>query len=256
MKNELMMAEQYELALGGELNRLMERELGDFENIPFEMIKIPSGGGIAFEVPGEGSEEMDMVKELEGIIVDHHALNAYWTEEYNGSNETPECSSMDGKQGTSRETGEIFSCATCSKNQYGSAKKGKGKACKNMQRLYFLRSGYPMPTIIDLPPSSIASIRDYLLKKIVLKGLQSNQVVTKIGLKKAVNSDNITYSKAVFTVAGKLEDAAMKEVMEYSEKIRNHRLTSVIEEGNDSDCFYEVEEELNLFDEPKQEAQK
>ena len=61
-----------------------------------------------------------------------------------------------------------------------------------------------MPIILALPPSSLKSFRDYIGKKILLKGLRCFQAITKITLKKEVNADNITYSRAVFTFQDRL----------------------------------------------------
>ena len=65
----------------------------------FERIKIPSGGGLAFELPGEDDDEPDLVKEIEGVIVFHHPVNAYWAEAYTGQNNPPDCASTDGRYG-------------------------------------------------------------------------------------------------------------------------------------------------------------
>ena len=35
----------------------------------FDRVKIPVGGGMAFEIPGEDGEETEMVKEITGVIL-------------------------------------------------------------------------------------------------------------------------------------------------------------------------------------------
>ncbi len=186
-----------------ELRDVIAEEMDGLGTIPFDVIKIPSGGGIAFDLPGD-DDNPQVATEIVGIIVDHHPVNGYWEGDFDGSNNPPLCASFDGKTATFYESGEIRSCANCPLNQFGSAAKGKGKACKNMHRLYILRDGETLPIMFNLPPSSIAGWRDYLGKKIVIKGKNSWMVLTKISLKKEKSADGIPYSRAVFTKVGDL----------------------------------------------------
>ena len=41
-------------------------------------MKIPSGGQLQFELPGEDPDNPDYTKYLEGVIVYSHNANAYW----------------------------------------------------------------------------------------------------------------------------------------------------------------------------------
>ena len=59
------------------------------------------------------------MKEVTGVIIFTHRMNAYWAQKFGEAgedgniNKSPDCSSMDGKQGVNRETGEIRTCDTC-----------------------------------------------------------------------------------------------------------------------------------------------
>ena len=46
-------------------------------NISLDKVKIPAGGGLAFEVPGEDPDSPDSEKEIIGVIVDHYPLTAF-----------------------------------------------------------------------------------------------------------------------------------------------------------------------------------
>lgn len=211
-KNEVAVVENYNLVtLTGEIAEAIAEEMDGLGTIPFDRVKIPSGGGLAFEVPGEDDENPDAEKELTGIILYHHPINSYWKDKFEGGNEAPDCSSNDGKKGCWRETGEIRDCASCEYNQF--AEDGSGKACKNIHRIYFLREGNPVPLIISLPPTSLKYMRDYIGKRILLKGMRCYDAITKISLKKEKSNGGIDYSRAVFTYAGKIEDAAKKEAI-------------------------------------------
>lgn len=111
----------------------------------FPRVKIPSGGSLQFEIPTGDPDNPDYAKTLTGVILFNHPNNAYWPEgsEYD-DNAAPLCSSTDGRLGVGTPGG---SCASCTMNLFGSAAEGKGKACKNMRVLYFLRSGeFILPT--------------------------------------------------------------------------------------------------------------
>lgn len=201
------------VTLEGALAEAIAEEMDGLGTVPFDRVKIPSGGGLAFELPGEDEDDTESATELVGVILYHHPVNAYWKEKFAGGNEQPDCSSYDGKTGTDRETGECKNCADCPYNQFGSD--GAGKACKNVHRIYMLREGNPVPLILSLPPTSLKYMRDYISKRILLKGMRCYQAVTKITLKKEKNSANITYSRAAFSFVQKLtpEQVAAAEAM-------------------------------------------
>lgn len=217
-KNEVMAANYgtFDLVtLEGAMAEAIAEEMDGLGTVPFDRVKIPSGGGIAFEIPGETEDETESATELTGVILYHHPVNAFWKDEFAGGNEQPDCSSMDGKVGVDRATGECMDCASCRYNQFGSGKGGSGKACKNIHRVYMLREGNPVPLILALPPTSLKYMRDYISKRILLKGMRCYHAVTKITLKKEKSQAGITYSRAAFAFAGKLtaEQIAAAEAM-------------------------------------------
>lgn len=124
--------------------------------LSFQRAKIPGGGVLQFEMPGDDPENPDYEPTLEGVILFNHAANSYWPagSEYD-DNTPPQCQSVDGKMGYG-DPGGI--CETCVNNRFGSDPKGNGKACKNMRVLYLLRNGEMMPIQLSLPPTSIPSL--------------------------------------------------------------------------------------------------
>jgi len=184
--------------LSEDIRQIIGEEMEGLGTIPFDKVRIPSGGGLTFELPGEDEDHPESVPELVGVILDHHPINAWWRDEYSGGNQQPDCSSLDGKTGILTGTGDTRDCSVCPFNEFGSGRSGKGKACKNMHRLYILRSGEPLPLILNLPPTSLQALRNYLAKKVAIRGKRSWQVVTRITLKKETNADGIRYSQAVF----------------------------------------------------------
>lgn len=184
----------------------------NMEGVEFrcERVKIPSGGGIVWEIVDEDGNT-DTVKELIGVIIDHHPANGYWAEEYSGKNQPPECSSMDGVTGTGIviNGAKHTKCATCPMNQFKSDPKGgNGKACKNMHRAYLLPENTVFPLLITLPPTSLGAVKDYV-RRLTNKLRKLTGVVTKITLEKDKNDGGILFSRAVFGRVGDIskEDA-------------------------------------------------
>lgn len=221
-KNEIAKTEaaKFDLVtITPDLKEAIQEEMDGLGTVPFDRVKIPSGGSLAFEVPGDNPDEPETSKNIDGVIIYHHPANAFWRDAFQGGNAAPDCSSIDGRQGVDRETGEIRSCDRCQHNQFGSDGR-RGKACKNIHRLYLLREGNPVPMILPLPPTSLKYLRDYLSKQILLKGLRSYDVITRVSLKKETSGDGIAYSRAAFQMAGKLDPAQREATKAMAELVK------------------------------------
>jgi hypothetical protein len=201
-----------------DLGAAMGEEM-DGLTLEFDRVKIPSGGGLAFEVPGDDPDNPDTAKEIIGIMVDHHPVNAYWKDKFSGGNNPPDCSSMDGKIGIDQE-GCKTACADCLHNQWGSDEETGGKACKNMHRVYILPDGEALPLLVTTPPTSLKNLSNYLAKRIVTKGLRSHGVVTKMTLKKTKNKTGIDYSQVQFAKIGTLTPEQTGHMAAYAEGIK------------------------------------
>lgn len=175
-----------------EINTVLAEDCDGLE-FALDKIKIPAGGGTAFEVPTDEEGETDMVKEIVGVILYNHAVNSYYTEKYSGGSNPPDCGSFDGKVGYGTPGGE---CKDCPYNKFGSGD-GKSKACKNRRMLYILQENEIFPAVLSLPPGSVGSYSNYV-KRLISKGLRPSAVVTKITLKKSTSGEGINFSQAVF----------------------------------------------------------
>ena len=165
----------------------------------FDRIKIPSGGGLAYEVPGDDADNPDSVKEFRAVILYHHPIHSYYKSKYTGGNEPPDCGSYDGHYGVDAATGEVKECKSCPFSKFGSGENEIGKACKQKRRVYLLREGEALPIILTLPTGSLADYSKYVMR-LLSKGKKTNSVVTKFNLKKEQNTGGITYSVAVCSV--------------------------------------------------------
>ena len=184
----------------------------------FEKIKIPAGGGLAYEVPGDDPASPDSVKEFSTVILYHHPIGVYYKEKFNGGSNPPDCSSLDGKLGVVSETGECRDCKTCPYAKFGSGENG-GMACKQKRRMYLLREGEMLPIIITLPTGSLAEFTKYVTR-LVTKGMKANHVVTKFTLKRAQNSTGIAYSQVVCAVDRPLSPEEKKNIAAMTEQVK------------------------------------
>lgn len=222
-----------------ELMEQLQDEMEDLDaesGIVCRKIKIPSGGGLAYEVQGEDESDVEYQKEIIGAIVFTHRLNGYWSGAYGSGddNRIPVCSSIDGKNGLNTETGEIRPCATCPLNQYGTAtdhkgNQAKGKACKNMRRLYLLMNGDPNIYLLTVPPTSIKDVNKQLAK-ILTDGVPYTGLAINLKLTTAKNANGVDYSKVVISKSGLLPKATAEAVkvlrQELKAQYKNTAVTS------------------------------
>lgn len=202
-------------------------ELGEDANtlgsLLFTRVKMPSGGSPAFEIENpDDPNDPEVAKVIEGVIVAHHATNAYWPEglEESGGGTPPACVSYDGVTGagdrglSDLDTATIHDCATCPLNQFGSSPDG-GKACKNRRSLYVLRGCDIIPLLIQLPATSLKAWRTYAVKSLMARGRHWTGVVTRIGLEGAQSASGIKYSRATFAVTETLPPEQQTWLREY-----------------------------------------
>lgn len=169
----------------------------------FDIVKPPSGGGIAFTVPGLSGDEME--KELTGIILDYTTPRAYWDTPDPVEGTPPVCYSKDSLIST-----EGKSCAHCQFNDFGS-KDGEtnAKACKESVELFLLRPDNIMPVIVRVPVSSKRIFQRYMTR-LISRMIPISGVVTKITLEKATSKTGQPYAQYHFEAVETLtpEDAA------------------------------------------------
>lgn len=200
----------------GNIQEIIRDNLGPMGKVQFERVKMPSGGGLAFEVSDEDGNPQAK-SEIVGIIVDHYPVNAYWPEAFGGGSTPPACSALDGRNGIG-EPGGL--CARCPHNQWGSDDEGRGKACKNLHRLYVLPVGEILPMLIAAPPTSLTNISSYM-RLLTSKAKKPHwAVLTRIKPEKASNKDGVNFSRATFTRVGNVQTERLAELKKYIEELK------------------------------------
>ncbi len=203
------------------------QDLDPESSIIFRHIKIPAGGSLAYMVDGDNEDDPEPMKTISGVIVFTHRTNGYWEGAYGDGEQgkIPLCSSIDGKTGYDRRENRTRDCGACPMNQFGSARdqfgnSGKGKACKNMRRLYIMMDGDPNFYLLTVPPTSIRDVGNQLAT-IMASGTPYTGLIVKLTLSKAHNAGGIEYSKVVIKKSGLLPPAVAKEVQEMRQRIKS-----------------------------------
>jgi len=124
----------------------------------FPMVKIRHAGTVAFELP-DGS----IVREFNAVILDQYSTRAYWetAQDQGGKAGPPDCASSDGVAPyTVRKISPT--CVACPKARFGSATKGKGKACRDQRVLVLRVEGNALPLRMQLSAMNLIPLDLYL----------------------------------------------------------------------------------------------
>ena len=102
--------------------------------------------------------EGNFVKTLTGHILHRHKANQWWAVAWDqrkeGESGAPNCVSMDGTSPTGGDQIQSEFCTGCARDAWGSDG-GKGKSCRNTERILFLPDGAVLPVVITAPPTSL-----------------------------------------------------------------------------------------------------
>ncbi len=228
----------------GNIREIIHDNLGPMGKVQFERIKMPSSGGLTFEVTDENGEP-EAAKDIVGIIVDHYPVNAYWPDSFGSGTNPPQCSALDACTGVGDPGGL---CAKCPLNQWGSDGEGRGKACKNLHRLYVLPVGEILPLLIAAPPTSLTNIAGYM-RLLTSKAKKPHwAVLTRIKLEKASNKDGVSYSRIALSRAGNVPVEKLAELKKYIEELRP--LMRTVEIQTDDYNVEETEAEADDAEQP------
>lgn len=151
--------------------------------------------------------------EVRGVIIFKHKVRGYWDKASDST--IPECGSWDGEIGIVTETGEQKRCADCPYNAWGSGEdeagnQTRGKACKEMRRLFIALDGYHLPIMISLPPTSIKNLNSHISARIT-EGIPDIAAETIITLTPE-RGGKYTYAVAQFKMGDKVPPRKMLEL--------------------------------------------
>ncbi len=196
------------------------------ERFPFEKIKMPSGGGLTFELTDENGKTTP-VTEIKGIVLAFKPFRSWYEKSFaersDEDDPMPDCYSSDCVTGSGCQSAGIPAgqkCDTCSKGQWGSSRNGgRGKDCGDRMGIWILLEGYAVPHFIGLPKTSLGNFKDYR-KRLTSKAKVYYGVVTAIGLEKSKNeTGKIEFSKATFAKAADLSAEERGLIKKYIDAI-------------------------------------
>lgn len=151
--------------------------------------KIRANGNVGFRLP-DGSE----TAEIEGIIVDFYAMNAFYDRPFDRDNPSPPaCYALGEMPSTLAPPKDVpdrqaETCSVCPMNAFGSADNGKGKACRNKRILAIVPEEGAAEvelSLLDVPPGSVAKFDAYVAGLSAKHQTVPVGVVTKITLDKS-----------------------------------------------------------------------
>lgn len=190
----------------------------------FDLIRInvPAGGGLAWNVPDLQGEPV-AVAEIECVILFQGHRRAYWQLAFgdSGGGSPPDCSSLDGVKGIGFLPGDdkdkppvVRECKTCPMAQWGSADKdlpaGKPKTnaqeCSQRVYLFAVRKDDMLPIVIDLAPTSVGEMRQFMLR-LVGRGIPCYGAVVGLKLKADRSNGGIMYSVVSPRLIARLDEA-------------------------------------------------
>lgn len=114
-------------------------------------------------------------------------------------------------------------CASCPMNQWGSDvdKEGnarRGKACKEVRRIFFVPEGHLLAHVMTIPPTSLKPLRSYL-SALTDKKVSVNTVLTEFKLNNVENREGITYSELALSRGEKLDDSVAAYLLKFKKEI-------------------------------------
>lgn len=208
MSNELQKASIAALTTNpDEVMATIDINLGTGALTEFDLprLKIPQGFSGYFQVPsleGEGT-----AKTIQGVIVHHRDVRAYWPVDEAQGNKPPDCSSHNGLVGICaepQEGGPGGDCTKCRFSVFGTGKEGRGQACKQTKQLFLIRGDNLLPEVLALPPTSLKHAKQYLLL-LASQRVPYYSCVTELTLEKATNPQNKDYAKVAFRFVRRIE---------------------------------------------------
>jgi hypothetical protein len=217
MANEKPLATTKEYAVvKSDAAQVLSESLAEGESLGFgdlATVKTPAGGGKAWEMP-DGS----VGKSFEGVLLLRQPVRAYWplSIDDTGGGDPPACSSLDSVTGVGDPGGD---CVVCPHNQWGSAGDGRrGKACRQITRLFFLLPDSLLPVLYPAPPSAFALAKAYVVR-LAAQGVPYHQVVTSVTLDAVQNQDGVSYSRPVLQSLGPIPAKEVPVIAEYRKGI-------------------------------------
>jgi len=165
-------------------------------------------------------------KELRGVVVFKQKTQGYWQKDV----KIPACSSQDGVIGQDKECVN-HQCISCSLNQWGSGRteageETRGKACKTIRRMFVVKPGEALPSVVSFPPTSAKAYDEYFSGRVQRKITDvSREVIVTLHPEKG--GSGFLYAVAEFKLG---DEVPMEDRIEYA-KMRDAVVAAAAKAG-------------------------
>jgi hypothetical protein len=204
-----------------ELRAILQQNLGTTElterNLP--RVKVPTGGATTWTIPTPFG--VDTSPDLTGVLVYFKRTRAYWPSK-KLTGEPPVCVSGDGIRGVGQPGG---ACRQCPLNVFGSASQlqggdadAKGKACKEREVWFLLRTGGFLPVVLSLPSMSLEPAEKYRIN-LSSGGVPLEAVETTITLRQETGPEG-PFAIAEPKFSAQLTEDDRRRAREYAADLR------------------------------------
>ncbi len=211
-----------------EVQRRAEIFAANLKNEPISQWDLPRVTQPAGEIPQWRATSQDgsveYVSSVAGIILNYTSPRAYWPSRYGvGAGTPPTCSSPDGVTGYSTQEANLGGdCAACPMNQWGSDPETNAKACKEKRLVFILEKDKLLPTIIQVPATSLQSFRGYMLHLSTGDDpVMYSEVETEFTLH-PVEKGSSKYLQVALKQGARLNEAEIQRVQAFSQHFVHH----------------------------------
>lgn len=192
-----------------ELRELLAQTLGGgvLELADLDRIRMPTGGGLTFEVPTPAGPESRPT--ITGVLVHVQQRRAYWAQAFDetGGGTPPACQSADGITGIGEPGG---ACVLCPHAKF---QDDEVPACRLTAECVLFQPDESLPTILAASAGSVRPVTKYLLS-LTKRRLRYSDVVTTFGLERMKSRRGILFSRLTCTMTGALEPAQRQRMRE------------------------------------------
>jgi hypothetical protein len=171
----------------------------------------------------EAPEEEQIKKSFNAIIIHVDPQRAFWKTgaEEGGTGQMPDCYSRDlVKPDPEAGDQQNADCASCPHNAFGSDPKGgRGKACKEVRRVFFLPEGKLDQHVMNVPPTSLKSLKTYFTFLAEHKVNRPQMAITKFSTKAVENKEGTGYTELALTYVKPVDPRLLMLVLQMKKGI-------------------------------------
>lgn len=227
LDNELSVTPEQEKAVAEMRKEGMGREMKGLP-IVYPRINMLHQGTAAFQFV----ETQDVVKTFKGVFLAIEPSRVWWEHpmgsgKADGGDGFPDCYSRDLiAPDPESKLVQSEKCGTCPQNQWKSdirpdGERGRGKACKEVRRVFIMVEGHMSPHWMTIPPSSLKALSSYFIA-VRDKGFQKPQeVVTTFALKTVANKEGTDYSELQLSLVDGLPMKVLAMVADWKKRIED-----------------------------------